>query len=100
MQTPYGVRCSRCCTFSCTRRICHFRASPQAIEDGAPTSDRWAATVTEIATSFCFGQPGRFSVEYRELFGESPSHTLQHAPPDRRLQAADRQKASFYTPGW
>ncbi|MFG3592452.1 helix-turn-helix domain-containing protein [Bradyrhizobium sp. RDI18] len=45
---------------------------------------RWAllsargrfVTVTEIATSFGFVELGRFSVEYRNLFGESPSETL------------------------
>ena len=33
-------------------------------------------TVTEIATSFGFVELGRFSVEYRKTFGESPSETL------------------------
>src|SRR4051794_35228606 len=45
---------------------------------------RWAllsaggrfVTVTEIATSFGFVELGRFSVEYRKTFGESPSDTL------------------------
>ena len=34
------------------------------------------ATVTEIATSFGFVEFGRFAVEYRNAFGESPSSTL------------------------
>ncbi len=37
------------------------------------------ATVTEIATMHGFWELGRFSVEYRNLFGESPSTSLHHA---------------------
>lgn len=33
--------------------------------------------VTEIATGLGFTELGRFSVRYREMFGESPSQTLQ-----------------------
>jgi len=41
--------------------------------NGEPT------TVTEIAMHFGFLELGRFSVEYRKLFGESPSQTLSQA---------------------
>ncbi len=37
------------------------------------------ASVTEVAVRFGFGNLGRFAVEYRQLFGESPSHTLRIA---------------------
>jgi len=46
-------------------------------------------TVTEIATSFGFVELGRFSVEYRKAFGESPSQTLQSASPDRTGAASE-----------
>jgi transcriptional regulator GlxA family with amidase domain len=40
------------------------------------TQDR-NITVTEIATLFGFAELGRFSVEYRTVYGESPSVTLR-----------------------
>ena len=43
------------------------------------SADCRIVTVTEIATCFGFVELGRFSVEYRKVFGESPSQTLHHA---------------------
>jgi AraC-like DNA-binding protein len=40
-------------------------------------ADTLASTVTEIATAHGFWELGRFSVEYRGLFGESPSESLR-----------------------
>jgi AraC-like DNA-binding protein len=40
------------------------------------SADSGSATVTEIATTFGFAELGRFSVEYRKVYGESPSETL------------------------
>ena len=39
-------------------------------------ADRKRATVTEVATALGFSELGRFSVEYKAAFGESPSQTL------------------------
>jgi AraC-like DNA-binding protein len=44
-----------------------------ALLDGDPAEGR----VTDIATEFGFWELGRFSVNYRHLFGESPSATLK-----------------------
>jgi AraC-like DNA-binding protein len=40
-------------------------------------ADPHATTVTDIATILGFWELGRFSVRYREIFGESPSSTLK-----------------------
>src|SRR5262249_60743941 len=49
-------------------------------------ADPQAATVTEIATEHGFWELGRFSVQYRALFGETPSASLQR----RRTVAGNR----------
>jgi AraC-like DNA-binding protein len=40
------------------------------------SADSTLANVTQIALSFGFAELGRFSVEYKRAFGESPSQTL------------------------
>jgi AraC-like DNA-binding protein len=50
---------------------------------------RSATTVTRIATDYGFWELGRFSVNYRTLFGETPSATLQR-PSDDRLVLLNR----------
>jgi AraC-like DNA-binding protein len=47
------------------------------------SADPDIVTVTEIATGFGFIELGRFSVEYRKVFGESPSQTLQRPSPGK-----------------
>jgi transcriptional regulator GlxA family with amidase domain len=55
-------------------------------------ADGQVVTVTEIATGFGFVELGRFSVEYRKVFGESPSTTLQRASsPKLRNQITTRR---------
>ena len=45
--------------------------------------------VTEIAMFFGFAELGRFSVEYKKAFGESPSQTLYRRPQTRALPVPD-----------
>jgi AraC family ethanolamine operon transcriptional activator len=52
------------------------------------TQDR-IMTVTEIATLFGFAELGRFSVEYRAVFGESPSVTLRRASGSKSAHQKD-----------
>jgi len=52
------------------RRMCLAREALQ-------TADPSIRTVTEIATEYGFWELGRFSVNYRSLFGEPPSVTLR-----------------------
>lgn len=49
------------------------------------SADSTLAKVTEIAMSFGFGELGRFSVEYKKAFGESPSQTLYRTPQTRAV---------------
>ena len=49
----------------------------RALRESAPH----ATSVTDVATRYGFWQLGRFAVEYRSLFGESPSTTLGHPRP-------------------
>ena len=61
-------------------------------------------TVTEIATALGFVELGRFSVEYRKAFGESPSETLrqafrEHGGPDRALILGRERAGPTFEPG-
>jgi AraC-like DNA-binding protein len=51
------------------------------------------ATVTTVALSFGFSHLGRFSVEYRSLFGELPSQTL--ARPERICEGRSTHPKMF-----
>jgi transcriptional regulator GlxA family with amidase domain len=64
-----------------TLRLLQVREALMSPQDGA-------ATVTEIAMTFGFVELGRFSVEYRTLFGESPSVTLRRALGGTRIAEA------------
>ncbi|MDE5464736.1 helix-turn-helix domain-containing protein [Bradyrhizobium sp. CSS354] len=62
------------------------------------SADGQLVTVTEIATGFGFVELGRFSVEYRRVYGESPSKTLHRASLDRLVvkgAADDRSGLPF-----
>jgi AraC family ethanolamine operon transcriptional activator len=64
----------------------------RALGFGSP----FTTTVTEIAIDHGFGELGRFAIEYRALFGESPSESLRR--PTRYLQPNDiRKKGSTQT---
>jgi transcriptional regulator GlxA family with amidase domain len=60
------------------------------------SADGTLATVTEIATSFGFVELGRFSVEYRKAFGESPSQTLHCTSTDRTLAVSGSNRRESF----
>ena len=57
-------------------------------------ADAQATTVTTIATDLGFWELGRFSVDYRRLFGESPSASLRR-PPEQVRDARDCERSGF-----
>jgi transcriptional regulator GlxA family with amidase domain len=58
-------------------------------------ADAKFVTVTEIATCFGFVELGRFSVEYRKVFGECPSQTLHRASEAELFRSAMLSKTVF-----
>lgn len=50
----------------------------QRVREELTAADPTSATVTDIATRWGFLHAGRFSVQYRNRFGESPSVTLRY----------------------
>jgi transcriptional regulator GlxA family with amidase domain len=56
---------------------------------------RNGAIVKKIAAQFGFTQFGRFSVDYKTLFGESPSVTLARA----KLRRARKRKVQRHVSG-
>jgi AraC-like DNA-binding protein len=57
-------------------RQCALNRAREALLQAHPAEDK----VTAIAAGLGFTEIGRFSVRYRELFGESPSQTLARRP--------------------
>jgi AraC-like DNA-binding protein len=53
-------------------------------------ADRITSSVTTVANDCGFGELGRFAVTFRQLFGESPSATLNRPP------NIDRSSADFF----
>ncbi len=48
------------------------------VRDRLLTARNEGKTVTDIAMKYSFFHLGQFAVDYRKIFGESPSETLRH----------------------
>lgn len=64
-------------TFNMTPNQFMKRRRLHAVRQALVTENENTATVTQLATRHGFYELGRFSVEYRRLFGEFPSASLQ-----------------------
>jgi AraC family ethanolamine operon transcriptional activator len=53
-------------------------------------SDQNLTTVTQCAAQFGFGELGRLAIEYRQLFGETPSATLARSKTAARMRLEDK----------
>ena len=62
-------------------------------------ADPSKATVTRIVTNHGFWELGRFSVAYRELFGESPSQTLRRPAVQTAIQLNRPSSLAISEPG-
>ena len=49
----------------------------QSVRQALSDTGNKAGTVTAVATDYGFYELGRFALQYRTLFGESPSETLR-----------------------
>ncbi|MEU6148248.1 AraC family transcriptional regulator [Streptomyces sp. NPDC047081] len=65
-------------------RTVRLKRVREALLTADPSS---GATVTHLALNHGFTHLGRFSVEYRETFGESPSSSLRRAPRQEPISA-------------
>ena len=65
-------------------RNARFRQVRQALLRAEPEQN-----VTAVAMGFGFDHMGRFAVEYRARFGESPSHTIRHRKRPARPQRVE-----------
>ena len=76
-------------------RRMRLAAARQALLEAAP-----GASVTAIAARNGLGHAGRFSVDYRACFGESPSDTLARASQTSASARQDEQAASLPPSLW
>ena len=59
-----------------------------AVREALRAATTPGATVTAIATEHGFFELGRFALQYKAAFGESPSHTLRGTGPSPELRRA------------
>jgi AraC family ethanolamine operon transcriptional activator len=70
------------------RKYLRWRRMQNALTD-LQAGDPAATTVSKVAGHWGFTELGRFAVEYKKLFGQSPSETLRNPKPSRPLRYID-----------
>ena len=70
----------------------HKKIRMNAARRALLSADTDATSVTDIAIQYGFWHLGRFALDYKQLFSESPSQTLKNSKPQFTYSSVPRSK--------